>query len=130
MTPTLIFSVGTYLKFEIAHNYRAGGSNSVYWTLKQYNLPAEVPMIMRLYSGLEVFVYALQHIQKEIQAYSFPNNMNVNIHIRIENGNELAYEGLHTCLIDNKGFADVTGCIDRFWPTFDLFKYMVTDSPI
>ena len=124
-SPTLILSVGTYLKFEIAHNYRAGGSDAVYWTLKQYNLPAEVPMIMRLYGSLEVFDYALQHIKKEIQAYPAPNNLTVNMHIRIENGNELAYEGIYNCLLDNKGYPDVTGCMERFWPTFDLFKYTV-----
>jgi hypothetical protein len=87
-------------------------------------------MIMRLYGGLEVFDYALQHIKKEIQAYPVRHNLSVDAHIRIENGAELAYEGLHTCLIDNKGFVDLTSCMDRFWPTFDLFKYSVTETPM
>ena len=130
MTPTLILSVGTYLKFEITRNYRVSGSDVVHWTLKQYNLPAEVPMIMRVNGSLKVFDYALDHIKKEIQTYPSPNNMNVNIHIRIENGNELAYEGICDCLLDNKGYPNVTWFFERFWSTFDLFKYMVTDSPI
>ena len=84
---------------------------------------------MRLYGGLEVFDYMMQHIYKEIRAYKLHNEP-VNIILIINNGNEIAYEGYFVCPIDSERVLEIDKFATRFWATLDLFKYMVVDSPV
>lgn len=67
---TMTISLGTYLRFELTHNYRPGAT-SVHWTLKQYNGHAE-PMVMPLYGGIEILEPLVKHITQEINYYPPP----------------------------------------------------------
>lgn len=111
---TLTISLGTYLRFELTHNYRPGAT-SVHWTLKQYNGPAE-PMIMPLYGGIEILEPLVKHITQEMNYYSPPepaplqtdelpqhNSVDmyhsqqykngVDVNVRLENRHGISYEG-------------------------------------
>ena len=127
---TLYISVGDYLKFEVAHNYTAG-RNSCHWSLRQYNGPAE-PMPMRLYGGTEVGDAVRTHILNEMKHYAPPvPGINQNVVVRLQNGVDLCYEGLLTlpCSNDNTIF-NIFAIQDRFKAIFDLFSYMIRESPV
>ena len=148
---TLILSVGSYLRFELSHNYRPG-AESVHWTLKQFNGCAE-PMIMPLYGGMEILEPLLKHLTHEMNYYAPPveqSNDNsvaiesykngVHVNIRLENRHAISYEGtmfIPKCppgafnfvrpLHNNLHMSEFTA---RFQPLFELFAYMVEDSVV
>ncbi len=149
---TLTLSVGTYLRFELSHNYRPG-AESVHWTLKQFNGSAE-PMVMPLYGGVEILEPLLKHLTHEMNHYSppverSPNDNSVviepykngvDVHIRLENRHAISYEGtlyIQKCppgafhfikpLHNNLNLSEFTS---RFQPLFELFAYMVEDSVV
>lgn len=74
---TLILSVGSYLRFELSHNYRPG-AESVHWTLKQFNGCAE-PMVIPLYGGTEILEPLLKHLTHEINYYAAPVEQSIAI---------------------------------------------------
>jgi hypothetical protein len=73
----LILSVGSYLRFELSHNYRPG-AESVHWTLKQFNGSAE-PMIMPLYGGIEIMEPLIKHLTHEMNYYAPPVEQSIAI---------------------------------------------------
>lgn len=126
---TLYISVGDYLKFEVAHNYTAGRDNC-HWSLRQYNGPAE-PMPMHLYGGTEVGEAVRSHILQEMKHY-VPSNPGApqNVVMRLQNGVNLCYEGLLILPSSNDGtILNIYAIQDRFKAIFDLFSYMIRESP-
>jgi hypothetical protein len=135
MTPIMMsISVGDYLKFEVSHNYTAG-RNSCHWSIHQFNGPAIDPMTMKLFGGCEMSEYITKHLLTEIANYAPPHRANPtqSLHIRIENSGTICYEGLIEIHMTNDGHyantmtSQVAG---RFKTIFDLFTFMVPDSPI
>ncbi len=128
---TLYISVGDYLKFEVSHNYTAG-RDSCHWSLLQYNGPAEA-MPMRLFGGTEAGDAIRTHLLNEMKHYVPPgaSQFNQNVVIRMQNGADLCYEGLLTLHCSNDGtIFNIFAIQDRFKAIFDLFSYMVRDSPL
>ncbi len=149
---TLILSVGTYLRFELSHNYRPG-AESVHWTLKQFNGCAE-PMVMPLYGGTEILEPLLKHLTHEMNHYSPPapqqsndNSMvidpyknGVDINIRLENRHAISYEGhmfiskvgpgAFNFMRPQNNNLNMHEFTTRFQPLFELFAYMVEDSVV
>lgn len=120
MSPiTLYISVSTYLSFEVSHNYTPG-RNSCYWRINQFNGPATEPMTSHLFGGEEVAEFIIKHLLTEIANYGQPTaNSTYNLLMRIQNGDAICYEGLLQ-----------THSVDRFKTIFELFTYMVPNSPL
>ncbi len=132
MSPiTLHIAVGSYLKFEVTHNYVPGRDNC-HWKLLQFNGPAE-PMPLALYGGSEVGEVICTHVLNEMKHYAPSNQDRCNqyVIVRLKNGEDIGYEGLLTLPIANDGTIFNTCAIqDRFKSIFDLFSYAIVRGPL